>query len=135
MGQNFRIRLARGCPGVHYRHRRPAVCRSGRARSSSACSSNSRRTSSISEQVQAAGRIHCLGSRNRQGRARRAGQISHYQGFTTDITERKQAEEALEKQKIMLEHLSESSPEAIAVVDNQARVLLINKSFANLFWV
>ncbi|MBP9944048.1 MAG: PAS domain S-box protein, partial [Desulfomicrobium sp.] len=72
---------------------------------------------------------------SRTARAVRDAQdkISHYQGFTTDITERKQAEEALEKQKIMLEHLFESSPEAIAVVDNQARVLLINKSFADLF--
>jgi PAS domain S-box-containing protein len=61
------------------------------------------------------------------------GKISHYQGFTTDITERKQSEATLEKQKVMLEHLFESSPEAIAIVDDQGCVLQINKSFTDLF--
>ena len=61
------------------------------------------------------------------------GKISHYQGFTTDITERKQTEATLEKQKIMLEHLFESSPEAIAIVDNHGYILQINKSFTDLF--
>ncbi len=61
------------------------------------------------------------------------GRISHYQGFTTDISARKQSEAALERQKIMLEHLFESSPEAIAVVDDHGCVLQINKSFVDLF--
>ncbi|MDY0228338.1 MAG: PAS domain S-box protein [Desulfomicrobium apsheronum] len=61
------------------------------------------------------------------------GQVSHYQGFTTDITARKESEAALQKQKVMLEHLFESSPEAIAIVDNEGCVLQINKSFVNLY--
>ena len=61
------------------------------------------------------------------------GRVSHYQGFTTDITARKQSEAALQKHKVMLEHLFESSPEAIAIVDNRGCVLQVNKSFVNLF--
>ena len=61
------------------------------------------------------------------------GEVSHYQGFTTDITERKQSEAALHKQTIMLQHLFESSPEAIAIVDQQGCVLQINKSFTDLY--
>ena len=61
------------------------------------------------------------------------GEVSHYQGFTTDITERKESEAALHKQTIMLQHLFESSPEAIAIVDQQGCVLQINKSFTDLY--
>ncbi|ACU89505.1 PAS domain-containing hybrid sensor histidine kinase/response regulator [Desulfomicrobium baculatum] len=72
-------------------------------------------------------------SRNARAVRDAQGRISHYQGFTTDITERKQSEAALQKQKAMLEHLFDSSPEAIAIVDNQGFVLQINKSFTYLF--
>jgi PAS domain S-box-containing protein len=72
-------------------------------------------------------------SRNARAVRDAHGNISHYQGFTTDITARKQSETALNKQKVMLEHLFESSKEAIAIVDDQGCVLQINKSFANLF--
>jgi len=61
------------------------------------------------------------------------GQISHYHGFTTDITARKQSEAALHKQTVMLQHLFESSPEAIAIVDQHDCVLQINKSFTDLY--
>jgi PAS domain S-box-containing protein len=50
-----------------------------------------------------------------------------------DITERQQSEAALKKHKAMLEHLFESSPEAIAIVDEHDRVLQINKSFSKLY--
>ncbi len=72
-------------------------------------------------------------SRNARAVRNAQGQISHYHGFTTDITERKQSEAALEKQKVMLEHLFESSPEAIAIVDDQGYILQTNKSFIDLF--
>jgi PAS domain S-box-containing protein len=50
-----------------------------------------------------------------------------------DISDRQQSEVALRKQKAMLQHLFDSSPEAIAIVDNQGCVLQINKSFTDLF--
>jgi PAS domain S-box-containing protein len=43
------------------------------------------------------------------------------------------SEAALRKQKVMLEHLFESSTDAIAIIDKHGCVLQINKSFANLF--
>jgi len=50
-----------------------------------------------------------------------------------DISDRQQSEADLRKQKAMLEHLFESSPEAIAIVDNHGYILQTNKSFTDLF--
>ena len=50
-----------------------------------------------------------------------------------DITDRKRAEEELIKQTTLFRGLFESSPEAIAIVDNEDRVLEINHSFGTLF--
>jgi PAS domain S-box-containing protein len=50
-----------------------------------------------------------------------------------DISDRQQSEAALHKQKVMLQNLFEGSPEAIAIVDQQGRVLQVNKSFCDLF--
>jgi len=50
-----------------------------------------------------------------------------------DITERKRAEEELIKQTTLFRGLFDSSPEAIAIVDNEDRVMEINHSFETLF--
>ena len=50
-----------------------------------------------------------------------------------DTSDRRQTEAALKKQKAMLEHLFESSPEAIAMVDENGCVLQINRSFTALY--
>jgi len=58
-----------------------------------------------------------------------AGQIT----IARDITERKQAEEALKLQKAHLQQLFDNSPEAIALVDNADRIIDTNKGFKALF--
>ncbi len=50
-----------------------------------------------------------------------------------DITERKQAEEELETQKVYLENLFESSPEAVVILDKDDRILKINPEFTEIF--
>jgi PAS domain S-box-containing protein len=50
-----------------------------------------------------------------------------------DITERKRAEEELRKQTTLFLNLFESSPEAIAVLDQEDRILDVNRSFETLF--
>jgi PAS domain S-box-containing protein len=50
-----------------------------------------------------------------------------------DITERKQAEGALQVQSAYLEQLIESAPEGIAVLDNQHTVLRVNREFTRMF--
>jgi PAS domain S-box-containing protein len=50
-----------------------------------------------------------------------------------DITERKQAEQALERQKAYFQQLFDNSPEAIALLDNTDRVVQVNKGFEALF--
>ncbi len=50
-----------------------------------------------------------------------------------DVTERKQAEDALQVQSAYLEQLIESAPEAIAVLDNQHNVLRVNREFTRMF--
>jgi PAS domain S-box-containing protein len=50
-----------------------------------------------------------------------------------DVTERKQAEDALQLQSAYLEQLIESAPEGIAVLDNQHNVLRVNREFTRMF--
>lgn len=54
-------------------------------------------------------------------------------GTVADITERKLAEQALHRQTALFRELFESSPEAIAMLDHEDRVLSINRSFETLF--
>jgi len=51
----------------------------------------------------------------------------------SDITQSKQVEKELELQKVYFESLFDNSPEAIALIDNNDRVVQINKSFQELF--
>ena len=50
-----------------------------------------------------------------------------------DITERKQAEEALSLQQAYFQQLFDNSPEAIVLLDNTDRVVQVNKGFETLF--
>jgi PAS domain S-box-containing protein len=54
-------------------------------------------------------------------------------GFTLDITERRRAEEELAQKTLMFRHLFESSPEAIAILDDKDVVMQVNRSFETLF--
>ena len=60
------------------------------------------------------------------------GQIGIY-AIYNDITERKETEKKLRRQKAYFQQLFDESTEAIALLNNQNRVLKINKSFKNLF--
>ncbi|MFW6079806.1 MAG: PAS domain S-box protein [Gemmatimonadota bacterium] len=53
--------------------------------------------------------------------------------YARDVTERKRAEEELRRQKIRFENLFESAPEAIAIVDQEDRILRANTEFGRLF--
>jgi PAS domain S-box-containing protein len=61
------------------------------------------------------------------------GQVVEIIGVGSDITERKQAEHQLQRQTALFQNLFKSSPEAIAVLDHEDRVLEINRSFETLF--
>jgi PAS domain S-box-containing protein len=50
-----------------------------------------------------------------------------------DITERKKAEEEIFLQKSYFQHLFESSPEGIVILDNQERIVNVNKGFEKMF--
>lgn len=54
-------------------------------------------------------------------------------GILLDITETRQAEQQLQRQTVLFENLFKNSPEAIAVLDHEDRVLEINHSFESLF--
>ncbi len=54
-------------------------------------------------------------------------------GTALDTSERKQVEETLHVQKAYLEQLFESAPEAIVLLDNDARVLRANQEFTRMF--
>lgn len=61
------------------------------------------------------------------------GRISGILGVYEDITEQKKAEEMLTRQVTLFQNLFESSPEAIAILDREDRVLEVNRSFESLF--
>jgi PAS domain S-box-containing protein len=56
-----------------------------------------------------------------------------YRGVLTDISTRKLYEERLNREKIYLEHLIDSIPEAIAIINQQGTITSINKEFTNIF--
>ncbi|MCP4569715.1 MAG: PAS domain S-box protein [FCB group bacterium] len=56
------------------------------------------------------------------------GDIRHYEGLLTDITERKEAEEQLQR----LSAVVKQSLEGIALVDLEGKVIFINAAFANM---
>ena len=61
------------------------------------------------------------------------GKIIGYRGTVTDISKQKQYEEQIKREKAFLEHLIDSTPEAIAITDIPGRITMVNKEFTNLF--
>jgi PAS domain S-box-containing protein len=59
--------------------------------------------------------------------------LTGYRGVVTDITQQKKFEEQIIREKAFLEHLIDSSPEAIVITDIPGKITLINKEFTNLF--
>jgi PAS domain S-box-containing protein len=60
------------------------------------------------------------------------GNIIGHMGIITDITERKRAEEELQKSYNLLQAVIESTPDAILVKDLQGRYLMINSAVASI---
>jgi PAS domain S-box-containing protein len=61
------------------------------------------------------------------------GELIRIKGYMFDITERKEAEEALKLQTTYFSQLFENSPSGIAFLDTNDCVMNVNKSFENLF--
>ncbi|MFH1052073.1 MAG: PAS domain S-box protein [bacterium] len=61
------------------------------------------------------------------------GKIVGTQSLERDISERKMAEEDLQREKIYLDKLFASTPGAVAVLDNEDKVQKINNKFTELF--
>jgi PAS domain S-box-containing protein len=56
-----------------------------------------------------------------------------YRGTVTDVTKHRKYEEQIVREKAFLEHLIDSTPEAIAITDLSGRISLVNKEFTTLF--
>ncbi|MCE1248672.1 MAG: PAS domain S-box protein [Firmicutes bacterium] len=57
------------------------------------------------------------------------GRVTHYQSVLLDITERKTAQEALEKRDELLVEILRSLNEHIAVLDKQGNIILVNEAW------
>lgn len=63
------------------------------------------------------------------------GKVTGYVGTITDISSRKQAEEALQESKTLVQAIVDNSPAVIFVKDSQGRYILANKRYTTLFEV
>ena len=61
------------------------------------------------------------------------GKIIGYRGTVTDISRQKIYEDQIIREKAFLEHLIDSTPEAIAISDLPGKISMVNKEFTNLF--
>lgn len=61
------------------------------------------------------------------------GKLIGYRGVIIDLTEQKQREVEIIKEKAFLEHLIDSTPEAIVITDIPGKISHINREFSNLF--
>jgi PAS domain S-box-containing protein len=61
------------------------------------------------------------------------GRIIRWYGTNTDIEELKLAQEELQKQTSRLDQLFEQSPEAVAVLSTEDRIVRVNKEFTRMF--
>ncbi|WP_243358846.1 sensor domain-containing protein [Fundidesulfovibrio terrae] len=61
------------------------------------------------------------------------GQVAYFEGMVSDITARKQAEEALKRERALLKMLFEGSPQAMVLLSPEGRILDVNPAFVRLF--
>jgi PAS domain S-box-containing protein len=61
------------------------------------------------------------------------GELLYIEGFISDITERKQAEEEIRREQAFFDQLVERAPEGIAIDDPHGRVLQVNAEFVRMF--
>jgi PAS domain S-box-containing protein len=61
------------------------------------------------------------------------GNIIGYRGIVTDVSKQKAYENQIIREKAFLEHLIDSTPEAIAIIDTSGNISIVNKEFTNLF--
>ncbi len=59
--------------------------------------------------------------------------ITGYRGVVTDISRQKKYEDQIKREKAFLEHLIDSIPEAICLIDLGGKITMINREFTNLF--
>jgi PAS domain S-box-containing protein len=59
--------------------------------------------------------------------------IIGYRGVLTDISKSKEYENQIIREKTFLEHLIDSTPEAIAITESRGKITMVNKEFTNLF--
>ncbi|HVN59353.1 MAG TPA: PAS domain S-box protein [Bacteroidales bacterium] len=59
--------------------------------------------------------------------------VTGFRGIVTEISELKRDEEQIIREKAFLEHLVDSTPQAIVITDIPGKITLINKEFSNLF--
>jgi PAS domain S-box-containing protein len=59
--------------------------------------------------------------------------ITGYRGVVTDISKQKEYETQIKREKAFLEHLIDSTPEAIAISDSTGKITIVNKEFTKLF--
>jgi PAS domain S-box-containing protein len=61
------------------------------------------------------------------------GTLERIQGFARDVTHRREAETALRLQTAYLEQLFEGAPEAVVLLDNDSRIVRVNREFSRVF--
>ena len=61
------------------------------------------------------------------------GNIISYRGVVTDISRQKEYENQIKREKAFLEHIIDSTPEAIAITDLTGRITMVNREFSRLF--
>ena len=61
------------------------------------------------------------------------GAITHFLAVKEDVTSRKKAEEELRIQRAYFHQLFENSPEGVAIIDSDERIVEVNRAFEELF--
>ena len=61
------------------------------------------------------------------------GSIAGYRGIMRDVSDQKRTQEALQLQRSYFQQLFENSPAGIVVLDDQDRILNVNRSFQEVF--
>ncbi len=59
--------------------------------------------------------------------------VASYRGVITDLSKQKEYENQIIREKAFLEHLVNSAPTAIVIIDLSGKITMINREFTNLF--